>query len=334
MKMHAPRFWSRPLGFWAALLLPLGWVYLAVGRLRHALTRPVRVGVPVICVGNATVGGTGKTPMVLALANRLRARGLHPHIVSRGYGGHEHGPHLVDAEEDTAAQVGDEPLLMAATLPVWVARDRVAGAMAARDAGADCVILDDGFQNPYLHKDISLLMVDGPAGFGNGCPLPAGPLRESLASARARADVAVVIGPTNPQTLAALAPLPVVSAQLQPRFTGLSLIGVRVVAFAGIGRPEKFFATLRGMGANVVRAIPFGDHEVLSDMMIRRLIATASAEEALLVTTEKDSVRLPRHLRNQMVTVMVDLVPADWSAIDAALDRLFPPESDFQPPAP
>ena len=316
--MRAPRFWSRPPGLLAALLSPLAALYAAVAARRIARAG-MRVGVPVICVGNLTVGGTGKTPMAIALAQRLIERGRAPHILSRGHGGRLEGPIRVDPARHDAGEVGDEPLLLAAFAPTWVARDRVAAAEVAIAAGAEVLILDDGFQNPGLAKDLSIVMVDAEAGFGNGRVLPAGPLREPVASGLMRADVVVLVGEgriTLPDARKT------VHATLGPVQTGMDWTGLPVFAFAGIGRPEKAFETLRALGADLRGTEALADHQSLTPSLLRRLSASAAALSAQLVTTEKDAVRLPRALRGQVLVLPVRLALADWGPVEERLGGL------------
>ncbi len=325
--MKAPRFWSNPPerpGWQARLLAPAAWLWRLGGWWRGRGVAPYRAPVPVVCIGNLTAGGAGKTPMVAALLARLVAQGRDPHVVSRGHGGRlarsgSRAPHRVEPDRDSHGDVGDEPLLLAAFAPVWVARDRAAGVRAAAAAGAGLVLMDDGFQNPSVIKDRSILMVDAGPGFGNGCLIPAGPLREPVAGGLARAEAVVLVG-TQAERAAAVGRWPglagAVAARLVPRRTGLSLAGERVLAFAGIGRPDKFFATLGAMGAEIVEAVAFADHCDYSPAVLRRLRRRALAEGAMLVTTEKDAVRLPVDFRPEVVVVQVHLELEDWTAID------------------
>ncbi|WP_298438239.1 tetraacyldisaccharide 4'-kinase [uncultured Jannaschia sp.] len=320
--MRAPGFWSRPPGVAATLLAPLGALYAAATARRVARTG-APVGVPVICVGNLTAGGAGKTPTVIALAERLVARGVAVGIVSRGYGGSLKGPVRVDPMRHEAGEVGDEPLLMAAFAPVWVARDRAEGARAAVAGGAAVVLLDDGFQNPSVAKDLSIVVVDTGAGFGNGRILPAGPLREPVATGLARADLTLSIGSPDQQAALVLPePPPRLRGRLEPLGTGMDWTGLPVFAFAGIGRPEKFFDTLRELGADIRGTEALGDHQPLTPALLRRLGDRAARLSAQPVTTEKDAVRLPPSLRGRVMTIPVRLRLEDWSDLDARLATL------------
>jgi tetraacyldisaccharide 4'-kinase len=294
--MREPAFWWHPAGWRSALLSPVAAVYGIVAAARMA--RPgASAGVPVVCIGNLTVGGAGKTPAAIAVAQWLAAAGRHPFLLSRGYRGRLAGPVRVDRARHTADEVGDEPLLLARAAPTMVSRDRRAGAEAAREAGADVIVMDDGFQNPEIEKDLSILAIDGRRGIGNGRVLPAGPLRASLAVQLARAQAVLLIGEGEGcEAVAAQARrrgLPVFHGRLEP--DAATLAGLRsrpVLAFAGIADPDKFFATLRAGGVEVRAAVPFPDHHRYRRRDAVALAERASREGLSLVTTEKDLARL------------------------------------------
>lgn len=327
--MRPPAFWYRPpdrAGMRATLLAPLAFLY-ARETARRVAASGEKVGVPVICVGNLNAGGTGKTPSVIALVQRLASRGVAAQIVSRGYGGRTRDVTRVDPARHDAELVGDEPLHLAVFAPVWVGRDRTAAARAAVSSGAGAIVLDDGFQAAAPGKDLSFVVVDAATGFGNERVLPAGPLREPVAAGLARADLVLSIGEGPAQmrfarSLQGRLRTPLVTARLAPLTTGMTWRGLRAFAFAGIGRPEKFFATLRGLGADLVGAKALDDHQVLRPRLFARLEAEARAANAQLVTTEKDAARLPASMRRKVLTLPVRLEIDDWTPIDAALERI------------
>lgn len=330
MLRQSPGFWRHD-GVLPRLLSPLAAITTAIAARRMA--RPGwNAPVPVICCGNLTVGGTGKTTLALELGARLAAQGQKVHFLLRGYGGASRGTHLVGVT-DTVEKVGDEALLLAETAPTWIGADRAASARAAVTAGAQVLVLDDGLQNPSLHKDLSLLVVDGPVGFGNGRVLPAGPLREPIAAGAARCQAVVLIGPDVTGAVGELRH-PVLRAALQPGPEAARYVGRRAFAFAGIGRPGKFFAMLQETGVVVAGTIPFPDHHPYSEADLRRVLAEATRLNAAPVTTPKDSVRLPDTYRDRIGVIGVSLGWDDPSALDALLSRVLAPGVHSTSPAP
>lgn len=296
MRLETPFWWYRKTGALASLLAPLGHLYGSVVEGRFARATPYRARLPVLCIGNFTAGGGGKTPTAIAVARLLMALGERPAFLTRGYGGASSGPILVSKGQD-AREVGDEPLLLAEVAPTVVATGRVAGAKVIEATDTTIIVMDDGFQNPSLHKTFSLVAVDGATGIGNGLIMPAGPLRAPLEAQIHRADALLVIGDGgNAKSLTEAFERhskPVLKARIEancdPRWLGV----LPAIGFAGIARPGKFFATLRGNGARLIDTHPFPDHHRYSERESRRLLDAAQAKNAMLVTTEKDWARLP-----------------------------------------
>ncbi len=325
--MKPPAFWDMPAaapGPIAGALAPLASLY-AAGTARRLRQPGYQANIPVICIGNINAGGTGKTPTTIAIAGRLIDAGHSPHIVSRGYGGALAGPVEVNPTIHTAAQTGDEPLMLAGFAPTWIAKDRAAGVRSAEAAGASHILLDDGFQNPAVTKDASLVVVDARRGFGNGRVIPAGPLREPVTTGLARATAVLSIGGAADQDHfrttwgGAIGALPHITARLDPLPTGMPWQGLRAVAFAGIGYPDKFFRTLRDMGVDVVHSVPLNDHQEISSTLFNRIAAEAKRRNAHILTTEKDAVRLPPDLRARVMPVPVRLTVDDWPKLDRLL---------------
>ncbi|HVU20366.1 MAG TPA: tetraacyldisaccharide 4'-kinase [Rhizomicrobium sp.] len=314
--MRAPDFWQHD--DWRSLLLaPFGWLYGATVAWKARNATPERPAAAVICVGNLGAGGTGKTPVAIEIARLLMERGRNPFFLSRGYGGNLPGP-LQVTTDNYADQVGDEPLLLAHTAPVIVSRDRRKGAALAVERGADTIIMDDGHQNFSLVKDLSFVVVDGDTGFGNRRVLPAGPLREPVSQGLARADAVIITGEGVPALDGFIKPVLRAHLMHQER----DIADRRIVAFAGIGRPEKFFQSLRAQGAMLLDTISFGDHHKYTAGEIARLRAKARAHNAELVTTEKDFVRLTPLEREAIRAMPVQAVFDDPATLQRLLDSL------------
>ncbi len=315
---RAPAFWTHD-DWLSRILSPLSWAVSAI-----TAHRTSKAGwyapVPVICCGNATVGGAGKTTLALDLSRRLIARGISVHILLRGYRGASRGSRRV-MRGDLAATTGDEALLLAEAAPTWTGADRAASARAAIADGAEILLMDDGLQNSSLEKTISLLVVDGSSGFGNGRLLPAGPLREPIAAAASRCHAAVLIGSDTSGAAAKLPPdLPILRADLVQDEGTAALAGRRVLAFAGIAFPAKFFAGLRRADVNLLEGVAFADHHAFTALELGRLKAKANALDAILVTTPKDAARLPAQINVHVVNVI--LAWEHEALIEALLDRL------------
>jgi tetraacyldisaccharide 4'-kinase len=317
--VRPPEFWrAEPQGRDAALTLrflltPVSWVYAAVAehRIRTAISR--HASVPVVCIGNLTVGGAGKTPIARAVRAKL---GPHAHTLSRGYGGRAIGPLRVTPDME-AVEVGDEPLLHARDGAAWISRDRYAGALAAVQAGARVIIMDDGFQNPSLAKDLCIVAVDPGYGVGNGQVFPAGPLRERLSAGLARADAIVMLGDvTTDSSWLDRFEKPVLFAKLEPSAPPPE---GKLLAFAGLARPEKFFDTLTAAGATVEDTAPFADHHPYSEDDLRLLAQLAEERGARLITTEKDAARLSPDWRGRVAVLPVTARFDDEAALDSLL---------------
>jgi tetraacyldisaccharide 4'-kinase len=325
--MRAPAFWWKAPGLASTALAPLSAIYGAVAGARLKQVG-ARASVPVICIGDPTVGGAGKTPAAIAVAELLLKAGETPFFVTRGYGGREAGPLRLDRTHG-AADVGDEPLLLAAVAPVVVSADRVAGAKLAAQSGASVIVMDDGFQNPALAKDISLLVIDGASGVGNGLAFPAGPLRAPLDAQIERAQGIVFIGAGKAGEEIARRALarskPVLRARLMPEPEATAEIkGRDVLAYAGIGRPVKFFATLEAIGCSIKERREFTDHHPYSESDARELLGLARARNLTLVTTAKDHARMYKNpalneLADASRVLPVDLQFEDEDALKVLL---------------
>jgi tetraacyldisaccharide 4'-kinase len=335
MSLSTPRWWylrGRGAGTLTRLVLqPAALVWAAATALRIARGRPIDPGVPVICVGNLTLGGAGKTPVAAAILHRLTDRGLNAHALSRGHGGSQAGPLRVDPAGQTAADVGDEPLMLAQTFPAWIARDRAAGAAAAAEAGAQVIVMDDGHQNASVKKALSLVVVDGETRdgewpFGDGSVFPAGPMREPLKAGLSRADAVILLLPADleapdPGLVALFGAKPLLIARLEPV---LPPPAGPQLAFAGVGKPWKVERALKAAGCELVEFVPLPDHARLDEDLLRRLAERAADFSAGMVTTEKDWARLPLAWRSKITPWPVRARFEEEAALDALLDQALP----------
>lgn len=311
--MKTPSFWYRKPGPKAMLLSPFGQVYRSAGLLRRAVAKPYKSKLPVICVGNIVAGGAGKTPTCIALARLAIKLGRKPVFVTRGYGGTEKGPIKIDLSRHTAQDVGDEALLLAQVAPCWVGRSRPAALQEAEKDG-DLIIMDDGLQNPKVAPDVNLLVVDGAVGFGNRHLIPAGPLRETLNDAFSRITAIIMIG-KDAQNVAACLGKPVLTAHLRPTITSDLISRPDILAFAGIGRPQKFYDSCREAGLKIVETQDFPDHHLFSSDDLAKLAQRAENKNLRLMTTAKDWVRLPDPFRQSVSVLNVSLVFEEERAI-------------------
>lgn len=331
--MRAPAFWQGGRrSVIAPALSPASWLWSAATRLRRRRANPWRAPVPVICVGNLTAGGAGKTPTVAALAGWFQAQDKTVHILLRGHGGSlsSRGAHRVDPDSHGVAEVGDEALLHARIAPTFIAADRVAGAKLAAE-GADLILMDDGHQNPTLVRDLSIIVVDLGFGLGNGRVIPAGPLREPAAEGLARANAVIAIGNGMVPDAIARTSLPVLKAHIVPDRSAMDLAGQRVVAMTGIGRPEKFVETLLEMRTQVMDLLAHSDHHVFSGDDILRAVDRAGTLEAVAVTTAKDHVRLPHDSRELFRVIDIHLEFQRPDLLDALLTPMLGQTGQRQP---
>jgi len=332
--LRAPSWWYERSSLWPALLAPAGLVWNAVTRARWAFAKPYRSSLPVICIGNFTAGGAGKTPAALAVAHILGNAGERPIFLTRGYGGCTHGPHLVNPSHDTPHLVGDEPLLLAREAPTIVAADRAEGARLAERQDASVIIMDDGFQNPGLAKTASLIVIDGAQGLGNEHVIPAGPLRASLGFQLTMVDGFILVGAGDADgrvhALAQEASLPVLTSQIVADTDSGWLKNKSLVAFAGIGRPDKFFRTLEDLGGRLMERVPYPDHHVFTQGDAENLLCLASDHGAQLVTTQKDFVRIEggadlQKLKQDTQALPVRLQFRDEKAAKEIISRILRP---------
>ena len=321
--MRAPDVWDRKTdGVMPSLLRPLGCLVAGMNTMRRKAAAPWRAPVPVICIGNLVAGGAGKTPVAIDIVARLKARGVNAHVVSRGYGGTELGPVKVDPATHTSREVGDEPLLLARTAPTRVCKDRRKGIEAAVAAGAQIIGMDDGYQNPNIEKDLSLLVVDGGYGFGNARVMPAGPWREPVDAGLARADAVVLLGADEADVWGRVQrlgykKLRIMRAKLEPAGNYSDLENQKVFAFAGIGRPEKFFKTLQDIGCKLAGCRAFDDHHPYTEAEVLSILA--DAVDTQVITTAKDHVRLSPNQQKRVRVLDIELQWKNTDEVDALL---------------
>lgn len=320
--MKTPGFWYKESAL-SRLLQPVSLLYDIISTLKRAQAKPAGFPIPVICVGNLTAGGSGKTPVALYIGKLLKNKNAGAFFVSRGYGGKLKGPVLVNPKKHTSSEVGDEPLLLAEVLPTVIAKDRVAGIRLAISKGAKAVVLDDGFQNPSVIKTLSLLVIDGERVFGNGMLIPAGPLRERPEAGFKRAHAIIVL---NRSTRVPPLPAdrPVFNARTVAQNTE-ALKGRKVIAFCGIAHPDKLFGTVAGAGANIVETIAFPDHHPYSPIDVKKLLFKSYIEEAVLITTSKDVVRLPQKLRDCVAVVDIAVEFENPAMFESVIDYILKP---------
>ncbi|WP_417428069.1 tetraacyldisaccharide 4'-kinase [Kiloniella sp.] len=330
--MRTPEFWNHR-GLISTLLLPLSGFYYLGSILRQKLASPTKVDVPVICIGNLTAGGSGKTPITLSLANTLQQMGKNPHIVSSGYGGSQEGPLRVLPSQHSAREVGDEPLMMALansqTTPVWVSKKRIDGARAAIKEGANVILLDDGFQNPALQKDLSIIVVDNKIGFSNNRLIPSGPLRENITDGLKRADAIFIIKQPdetiNPELADIFDGKDVSNVTITPadKTIQATLKQKNIFAFAGIGYPQKFYSTLKDYSAKICGTKDFPDHHQYTESDLKQIMSLARGSDAdAIFTTEKDFVKIPETYKDKISCLPIHAVWDNPQFINSLLHKL------------
>lgn len=318
--MKTPQFWSSN-NIYSWLLWPFSYFYYLGYLTRRQYSNTTKVDVPVVCIGNLTAGGAGKTPVALYIGQLLKKKHIKAFYISRGHGGSQKEPLLVDVQKHSAKLVGDEPLLLAQVLPTVVGKNRLKTAQFAAKQGAQMIVMDDGFQNPTLHKDLSLIVVDRRLSFGNEKMLPAGPLREPVDFGLARADALVLINPAN-FIPTALPDIPLLIARSKPAGSMLELAGKKIFAFCGIATPQKFYAMLKTAGAEVVEKKSFADHHQYSATQIKNLKAQAKKHHALLVTTSKDAARIPAGAKEGIFVAEMELSFENREKLEELIDAI------------
>lgn len=318
--MKTPKFWQKK-GLVSFALLPFSLIYLLLGAIRSIATKPKSFDIPVICIGNITAGGAGKTPTAIAIAKILIENNLRPCFLSRGYGGSLAGPVLVDPDVHTALQVGDEPLILKQIAPVIVSKKRSEAIPLITKQDFDVVIMDDGLQNPSIKKDLSILVIDGNFGFGNKMPIPSGPLRQALQQAQKRVGLTIIIGEDKHNITSKIDQRTLVNATIKP--FGFDPDNKKYIAFAGIANPAKFFITLNKLNFNVIEEIEFADHYNYSDNEIQLLIENANSLSAILITTEKDYVKVSEKQKSHIKVLPIEIEFDNQKIIKDKILQLF-----------
>ncbi len=301
--MKTPHFWQSK-NIISTLLLPFSWIYFCISKICYKRIVPITLPIPVICVGNLTAGGAGKTPVALHIGELLKRKNINGVFISRGYGGSQKSAILVDTKKHSAAQVGDEPLLLAQILPTIVGKNRIEAANLAIAQGAQVLVMDDGFQNPSLAKDLSFIVVDRRLSFGNERLLPAGPLREPVRTGLKRADAVIIINPANFMPTS-LPDIPFLLARSQAKSSMLALKDKKIIAFCGIAVPQKFYYMLKNAGAEIIEKISFADHYHYTQKDLHQLRKKAKEHDALLVTTSKDAARIGKEFEQELKGITV-----------------------------
>lgn len=312
----APQFWNKK-GILSKILSPFSYAYLKLSHWKRDQIQPTKLPVPVVCVGNLVLGGAGKTPTVIAIVDILKKMGHKPHIISRGYGAVVQGLKKVDPIRHHYLQVGDEPMMLSQFAPTWVSSNRTKAAKAAIVEGATVIVMDDGFQSNYLYKDLNILVIDALQGFGNERVFPAGPLREPIEDGVARANLCVVIGETSFHH-------ELLDSTIHARFKPKQVLenkGERVIAFAGLGYPEKFKRSLEMAGYKIIDFIPYADHYPYTITEIERLIRKAQSKNAKLITTSKDAIRIPAHYLSKINIFKVSLEFDEYDLMEGAIQQ-------------
>jgi tetraacyldisaccharide 4'-kinase len=323
--VRTPAFWSDNSTL-SQVLHPISKLYEFINRLRYSFIRPAKFPIPVLCIGNITAGGSGKTPVALHIGRLLKERNAGAFFLSRGYGGTLKGPVMVDPKKHSAREVGDEPLLLAQVLPTIISKNRVQGARLALQKGAKLIVMDDGFQNPSIAKTCSILVLDGKIGLGNGRIIPAGPLREAPENAFKRAHAVIILNRST-----AIPPIPAGIMVLQGKTrlqNAANLKGKKIFAFCGLAYPHKFYDALHAAGANMAGTSSFADHHLYSDIDMNKLLAQSITQDAALITTHKDAVRVPEKFRDCIATVDMNIDFDDERMLELLIKHLLDPHAN------